>query len=123
MVQFREYSEWWIAICNVDVGGSDVALAKFWEQSHFLFYSLEPHPHLHALANQLLPISQNKMSSPEMSDVEVIDPSDDDDETVPDYEPIVIRRGLQKFWKVENKVDCVAHMRDFLKVISLHCQY
>jgi hypothetical protein len=59
-----------------------------------------------------------------MSDVEVIDSSDSSDsdvDEVAEYKPIECKRGVQKFWKVENKVSCIQYIKGKLTVSSFHC--
>ena len=58
-------------------------------------------------------MSESLSESP--SDVEVI-PTELDEEHVNDYTPIEVKRGVDKFWLVENKVMCTKYIATRLKV-------
>jgi hypothetical protein len=53
------------------------------------------------------------MSADSMSDVEIIDINED---IVADYTPIVVKRGIKTFWRVEDKDVCVKIIKARLKV-------
>ena len=50
----------------------------------------------------------------EMSDVEILESNDQ--AQIPDYTPIVSKRGTKKYWKVENNIECTKHIKKQLKV-------
>jgi hypothetical protein len=56
------------------------------------------------------------MSSDSISDVEIIDVNED---IVADYIPIVVKRGIKTYWRVEDKDVCVKKINAQLKVQSI----